>query len=367
MTTTQSHPANVAPKFGTITGTLSLVQSPFALLTDRYREIQSIAANHLLGAKFDIVSAEQKLGFSLAPITSDYTIESSVAVIEIEGMLLPRRNILHRIFGATSTQWVEGQLVRAIEDPRVKSIVLKFDSPGGTVFGVPELAACVAHCARVKPVVAFTDAMLTSAAYWVGAAANAVVVSGPTVQVGGIGIVASHTYDAQAGQMVTEVKAGRYKAVASSARPLSEEGASYMQDQVNYLYSVFVDAVAGYRGVTPAHCAETMADGRTFIGQQAINVGLADQSLRFSELIDAMATNPAQFANRRRVAATRVQLASPRTGAVAASAATALKPATVPIVPKILTREQQAHMAVAHAKKHQISIVQALKDLNFAT
>lgn len=367
MNTAKFSQTGPSQKLGSISGTLGLVQSPFALLTDRYREIQSIAAHHLLGAKFDIVSAEQKLGFSLAPITPDYTIDKSVAVIEIEGLLLPRRNILHRIFGATSTQWVEGQLVRAIEDPRVKSIVLKIDSPGGTVFGVPELAACIAHYSRVKPVVAFTDALMTAAAYWVGAAANAVVVSGPTVQVGGIGIVASHAYDAQAGQVVTEVKAGRYKTIASSTRPLSEEGASYMQDQVNHLYSVFVDAVAGFRGVTPAHCAETMADGRTFIGQQAIDVGLADQSLRFSELIDAMSTNPAQFANRRRVAATRVQLASPRTGAMASPAAAAVKPTPAPLVPKNLTRQEQAATAVAHAKKHQISIVQALKDLNFAT
>ena len=345
---------------------MGIVQAPWAVTMGVYDQIQNLVSSHLDGPKLDIAALEKSMGFSMASKDKFYTRERGVAVINVHGLTVPKGNLLHRICGAVSLQWVSEQLDDAIFDNRVKAVVLHIDSPGGTAYVAPELATKVAELAQVKPIVAYSDGMVTAAAYWVAAAANAVVLSGPAVHVGGIGIVASNKYEAQPGQMVTEVKVGRFKGVASTALPSTADGASYTQDQADYLYNVFVVAAAGYRGVTPAHCNERMAEGRVFIGQQAIDAGLADQFLRLSQLIDALEANPSQFAKRRRVAATRVQAvaSTPRSSQSFGVATVAATP--IPTPEKNLSKQDQANIAVVHAKEHGIPIIQALKDLGFA-
>jgi capsid assembly protease len=204
-----------------------------------------------------------------------------------------------QISGGVSTQMAGMQVESAIADPRVNALILEIDSPGGSVFGTPELAATVAELAKVKPIVTVSTATLASAAYWVGSAANAVFVSGPTVQVGSIGVVASHAYDPRSAG-TTEITAGKYKRIDSSSAPLTDEGRAYIQSKVDHLYSVFVDSVAEHRGTTAATVLEHMADGRVFIGQQAIDRGLVDGYGTVDAIAAALAADPAQFANRRR-------------------------------------------------------------------
>lgn len=78
------------------------------------------------------------------------------------------------------------------------------------------------------------------------------------------------------GIKTTEITAGQYKRVASQYAPLSESGRASIQDTVDYLYSIFVGAVAKARGVSEDKVLQDMADGRVFIGQQAIAAGLVD-------------------------------------------------------------------------------------------
>ena len=93
-------------------------------------------------------------------------------------------------------------------------------------------------------------------------------------------VVATHTdiskAQAAAGVKTTEIFAGQYKRIASNYAPLSKEGRQTMQDQVDYTYSLFVGAVAKHRGVSTDVVLQDMADGRIFIGQQAIDAGLVD-------------------------------------------------------------------------------------------
>jgi hypothetical protein len=80
----------------------------------------------------------------------------------------------------------------------------------------------------------------------------------------------------EAGIDVTHIYAGKYKAVGSDAKPLTEEDKAVLQDQVDATYSIFVNDVARYRGQTVERVLADMADGRVFLGQQAIDAGLAD-------------------------------------------------------------------------------------------
>lgn len=280
---------------------LDLLMSPWAILPDQLREIEAIYATHLRGEKIDIAAIEARLGRPLANEQQDYQIrQGGVAVLALDGVMAPKANLFMRVSGGISTQMASLQVESAMADPRVSALVLAIVSPGGSVFGTPELGATVSEMAAIKPIVTVSEATLASAAYWVGSAANAVYISGPTVQVGSIGVVASHRYDPKAQGTTTEITAGKYKRIASGIAPLSAEGKDYMQSQVDHLYSVFVDAVAAHRGADAAQVLEHMADGRVFIGQQAIDHGLVDGFATVDSMVEQLATNPAQFVKRRK-------------------------------------------------------------------
>lgn len=281
---------------------LDLLTSAWAILPDQLNEIQAIYATHLRGDKIDIDAIEARLGRPLASEQQDYQIrQGGVAVLTLDGVMAPKANMFMRISGGVSTQMAGLQLESAIADPRVTALVLAIDSPGGSVFGTPELGATVRELAVIKPIVTISEATLASAAYWVGSAANSIYISGPTVTVGSIGVVASHNYSPQAaGGTTTEITAGKYKRINSTTGPLSKEGKAYMQGQVDHLYSVFVDAVAANRGASTADVLEQMADGRVFIGQQAIDRGLVDGYSTVDAMVEQLATNPAKFAKRRK-------------------------------------------------------------------
>lgn len=279
---------------------LDLLRSPWAILPDRLLEMQAIYATHLKGEKIDLPAIEARLGRPLANDQQEYEMrEGGVAVLGIEGALAPKANLFMRVSGGASTQMLTRQVESAVADPRVRALVLSIDSPGGSTIGSPELAATVRELSAIKPIVTVTDGTLASAAYWVGSAANAVFASGPTVQVGSIGVVATHSYTPQGSAQNTEITAGRYKRMASGTKPLDAEGRAYLQQMVDHLYGVFVDAVAGHRGVAAAQVLEHMADGRVFVGQQALDAGLIDGFATVDSIVERLARNPAEFSSRR--------------------------------------------------------------------
>jgi signal peptide peptidase SppA len=300
---------------------LDLITAPWAIAPEKLREIQAIYSTHLRGDKIDIDAIEARLGRPLANEQQDYQImPGGVAVLTLEGVMAPKANLFMRISGGVSTQIATKQIESAIVDPRVTAIVLSIDSPGGSVFGTPELGATVRELSNIKPIVTVSEATLASAAYWIASASNAIYISGPTVQVGSIGVATSHSYDPKAAGTTTEITAGKYKRMASDKAPLSAEGLAYMQSHVDHLYSVFVDAVAAYRGTTPDAVLEHMADGRIFIGQQAIDAGLVDGFSTVDAMVEQLATNPAKFSTRRKAKFALGALPSPAAGPAGALA-----------------------------------------------
>lgn len=281
---------------------LDLLRSAWAIQPERLLEIQSIYDTHLRGEKIDIPAIEARLGRPLASEQQEYRIrEGGVAVLSIEGVLAPKANLFMRVSGGASTQLLTKQVESAIADPRVRGLILQVDSGGGSALGVPELSDTIYELAAVKPIVTVTDGVMASGAYWLGSASNAVYGSGTTVQVGSIGVVMTHNYTPNAsGSQTTEITAGRYKRMATSAKPLDEEASAYLQQMVDHIYAVFVDAVAVNRGVSVEAVLEHMADGRIFIGQQAVDAGLLDGFMTVDQVADRMAANPAEFATRRK-------------------------------------------------------------------
>ena len=281
---------------------IDLLTSPWAIQPEKLVEIQAIYATHLRGDKIDLATVEARLGRPLANEQQAYEIRpGGIAVLPVEGVIAPKANLFTRISGGASTQQLTLQVESAVADPRVRALVLAIDSPGGSVFGTPELAAAIFELAQSKPIVSVSDGAIASAAYWIGSAANAVFVSGPTVHAGSIGVVATHDYAPRGpGAKTTEITAGKYKRIASSTEPLTDAGREYIQAQVDHIYSVFVDAVAQHRGVDTDTVLERMADGRVFIGQQAIAAGLVDGVATVDAMVERLAADPREFARRRK-------------------------------------------------------------------
>ena len=141
----------------------------------------------------------------------------------------------------------------------------------------------------VKPVVTLVEGLMASAGVWVGTGASQVYLSSAVDQVGSIGVVIEHIDRSkqldEVGIKKTEVFAGKYKRIASENGPLTESGKATLQNTVDTIYSIFVGDVANQRGVSVEKVLADMADGRMFIGQQAIDAGLVDGFASLDQLI----------------------------------------------------------------------------------
>lgn len=280
---------------------LDMLRSPWAVIPDRLEEIQAIYAVHCRGEKIDIAGIEARLGRPLANEQQNYDIrDGGIAVLPIRGVMAPRATLFTQISGGTTADALTKQLESMAADHRVKGVVLAWDSPGGSVQGIPALAASIKALADAKPTVSVSDGTMASAAYWTGSAANAVYASGETDTLGSIGVVARHTYDPRGSGTTTEVTAGRYKRIVSDTGPLTKEGRAYMQAQVDEIYAVFVETVAANRRASVEDVLAHMADGRVFIGRQALAAGLIDGFATVDTMAERMAANPEAFAKRRK-------------------------------------------------------------------
>lgn len=279
---------------------IDLLTSAWAITPEKLDEIQAIYSTHFRGDKIDIEAIEARLGRPLANDQQEYVVrEGGIAVLIMSGVISPKANMFTRVSGGVSAQMLAKQFDSMAADPRVRGVVVDIDSPGGSVLGIPAAASALRKLADEKPTVSVSTGQMASAGYWIGSAANAVYISGETDIVGSIGVVAKHSYDPRKQDVVTtEVTAGKYKRAVSDTGPLTREGKAVLQGQVDEIYRVFVDTVAANRRVDTDAVLANMADGRVFIGQQALEAGLADGIATVDDLVAQMSENPSKFAAR---------------------------------------------------------------------
>lgn len=270
---------------------IDIVNAPWALEPRKHEQLVAVYGAYLRGEKIDLEAIEAQMGKPLQNEEQDgYEIVDGVAVIPVHGIMAKRMNLFTRISGGASTQLIARDLRNAQVDRRVHSILLDIDSPGGQVDGTQALADQVfAMRDGDKPIVALADGQMTSGAYWLGSAASELYISGDTVITGSIGVAMQHVDVTRAnekmGVTVTDIYAGKYKRIASENKPLSDEGRAALQEMVDAIYKVFVDAVARNRGTDPDSVLQNMADGRLFVGRAAVEAGLVDGVSTFDAVI----------------------------------------------------------------------------------
>lgn len=258
----------------------------WALTPAKLDEVSAFVESLLQGGKSQWDAAASPAG----PSVGDYRVsQDGIAIIRVEGVIERRANMVGSFSGGTSTQMLAQAIVDAAAAGKVSAIVLDIDSPGGSALAPAEVADAIMQARASVPVVAWTGGQMCSAAYWIGSACDAIVAMDTSV-VGSIGVAAVHydrsAADAQEGVTRTVLSAGKYKRIASDEKPLSDEGREYLQSQIDLYYTKFVDAVAQGRGVEAAVVLERMADGRVFIGREALDAGLVDHIGNFEVALE---------------------------------------------------------------------------------
>ena len=202
---------------------------------------------------------------------------TGIAVIPIIGTLVRRTLGLEPMSGFTSYAEIGGMVDAAVADPNVEGILLDIDSPGGEAGGVFELGEQIRAADAVKPVWAIASDAAFSAAYAIACGASRVAVT-RTGGVGSIGVIAMHVdqsvRDAQEGYRYTAITAGDQKNDFSPHEPLDKNATARLQAEVDRLYGMFVDHVAGMRKLDNQAVKATEAG--VYFGSDAVTAGLAD-------------------------------------------------------------------------------------------
>ena len=219
------------------------------------------------------------------------SVGGGVAVLPLYGVISQRGNALDDISGpgSTSTQMFTKTLREAVADESVGSIVLDVDSPGGSVYGIEELADEVYRARSKKPVIAVANSLAASAALWVSSQASELYVT-PSGELGSIGVIVAHSDWSQAndkaGVKVTYITAGKYKAEMNPNEPLSEDARDYEQSRVDDYFASFTRGVARGRNVSVATVrGESWGEGRVLGAKQAVAVKMADGIRTFDDVI----------------------------------------------------------------------------------
>ena len=201
------------------------------------------------------------------------TVENGVARIPVAGVLGRKLSSFEKGAGAVDFADIEKDLDEAEDDPRVRSIVLVFDSPGGMCNGTPELAERIE--ASTKDVWAWVPGGCYSAAYWLACSCEGIFCA-TSAGVGNIGVYIPWYDESQAfenaGIVADPITSGPYKAMGFPGTSLSAEQRQQLQDMVNSRAEDFKEQVRRNRG----DIGDELMLGQAFDAKDALALGLID-------------------------------------------------------------------------------------------
>lgn len=198
--------------------------------------------------------------------------KNRVAIVEVEGIISDSE------FGASRRKVLEA--LEAVEPLRARAVVVRINSPGGTVGTSQEIHQAIQSLRRRGlPVVAALGDVAASGGVYVAVAADKIV-SNPGTLTGSIGVILKannlRALYQKLGVESEVVKSGPYKDILSTFRPLTEQERALLQELIDDTYNQFVQAVAAGRNLPEEH-VRSFADGRIFTGRQAKELGLVDE------------------------------------------------------------------------------------------
>ena len=206
--------------------------------------------------------------------TDLFSKKEGVGIVELKGLIVSSESVLKH-------------LTEFRNDPNVKSIVLRIESPGGAVGAAQEIYQEIDRTNAVKPVVASMGSMGASGGYYAALGAD-IIMANPGTMTGSIGVIVKFPnlegLFEKIGYKSEVIKSGPLKDTGASNRPLTEDERNVMQGLIDNVYSQFVRDIAAARSL-PAETILELADGRIYSGEQAVELGLIDQLGNFTDAI----------------------------------------------------------------------------------
>lgn len=218
---------------------------------------------------------------------------NEIAVVYIEGVIMGGRSGSDFLSGTIAgSMTVMDHLRKAASDPTVGAVVLRFNTPGGSVPASQEIATEIIRLKETgKPIVASMADVSASAGYYLAALAD-VIVANPGTITGSLGVymqVANfeELYE-KLGIEYNYIKSGEYKDMGATNRPLRPEEKEILQAMVDDIYQQFIETIAEGRNM-PAERVKELADGRIYTGNQAKELGLVDELGNYYDAINMAA------------------------------------------------------------------------------
>lgn len=216
------------------------------------------------------------------------TTREGVAIIPVLGSLVNRGGWIGSYSGMTSYEGLKHQIGAAARDGDVRSIILDMDTPGGEAVGAFEVADVVKAAAASKAVYAVVNGMAASAGYAIASAATKIVTTSSGIS-GSIGVVMLHTDHSgrlqKAGVVPTLIFAGARKVDGNPYEKLSSEVRAELQAEIDRFYDLFVKNVAANRKGLSVEAVRA-TEARTFLGADAVSIGLADTVGSFESALE---------------------------------------------------------------------------------
>lgn len=203
-----------------------------------------------------------------------------VAVVVVDGDIVDGENVNLPILGRAQSggHTVAKAIERAAKDSRVAAIVLRVDSPGGSVLASDQIWRAVARARRVKPVIASMGAVAASGGYYVASAADEIWAD-PSTVTGSIGVFSGKVDFApileRLGVGIEFLSESKRAGMDSAYRPYTADERAAAAEQVRLWYRTFLRRISEGRGVSPAE-VDPLARGRVWTGEAALRHGLVD-------------------------------------------------------------------------------------------
>lgn len=182
------------------------------------------------------------------------------------------------------------KLKKILKNDKVKGVIIRINSPGGTVGTSQEICQAVSQVAAEKPVVTSMGDICASGGYYVACATNKIVAN-PGTLTGSIGVIFNMmNVKGLADKLGVEpkvIKSGPYKDIASMFRPMTEEERKILQALIDDSYDQFVTAVSQGRKMK-IEDVKKLADGRIYSGRQALKNGLVDKLGSYNDALDEL-------------------------------------------------------------------------------
>ena len=194
------------------------------------------------------------------------TNQNKVAVVELTGPILDSKEVVKQLHKQANNQKVDG-------------IILRINSPGGAVAPSQDIYSTIKQLKQKKPIIVSMGSVAASGGLYSALSASKIFVQ-PGTQTGSIGVIVQlpnfHKVTEKVGIDFLTVTSGKFKDIGNPTRALTEKDKKFLQETVNKIYQQFLNDVAEGRNLDLEQVRK-FADGRLILGNEAVELGLADQ------------------------------------------------------------------------------------------